>query len=192
MMAITSPPCPPPSPPFPPRLAGEGWEGAGRAGRAGRGRQGAEWKNARRAGECSDFSELACLAGRATSSAFHSLFLPVSSSWPHSRTAQQFATSSRLSAVERIEAPPEHNWSRSLRPGEHFRVEVGGQGGAPQPPMAPQTRRRLTGAFWRLVASLPRGREVPLTDSSTSLAGHVPTAWGRARASPRTQLDDGG
>src|SRR5258708_2463719 len=69
--------------------------------------------------------------------------------------------------------PRESSGGKSCRPPKsRDRAEVGGQGGPPSPPMAPETPRRLTGAFWWRVAPPPsqRGREGPLSDSPTSLA----------------------
>jgi hypothetical protein len=64
-------------------------------------------------------------------------------------------------------------------------------------PRAPNGPHRLLGdslvrfGGWPLL-SPQRGREGRLSDSPTSLAGIVPTTWGRARGSPCAHLDGGG
>jgi hypothetical protein len=52
---------------------------------------------------------------------------------------------------------------------------AGNVGDAPSPPIAPQTPRRLTGAFWRLAATYPAGTRNPnLSDSPKESAGACP------------------
>src|SRR5215467_14549690 len=45
-----------------------------------------------------------------------------------------------------------------------LRAAVGNRTSHRAPRMAPQTPRRLTGAFWGLTANCPRGRETTLSD----------------------------